>query len=35
MVDNSQGHAAYASDALLAMKMNLNPRGAVPKLWDG
>ena len=35
MVDNSQGHAAYASDALLATKMNLNPGGAVPKLWDG
>jgi len=31
-VDNSQGHTAYASDALLATKMNLNPRGAVPKL---
>ena len=25
MVDNSQGHAAYASDALLVTKMNLNP----------
>ena len=35
MVDNSQGHAAYASDALLASKMNLNPGGAVPKLRDG
>ena len=35
MVDNSQGHAAYASDALLATKMNLNPGGAVPKLQDG
>jgi transposase len=35
MVDNSQGHTAYASDALLATKMNLNPGGAVPKLRDG
>ena len=35
MVDNSQGHAAYASDALLVTKMNLNPGGSVPKLWDG
>jgi transposase len=35
MVDNSQGHAAYANDALLATKMNLNPGGAVPKLRDG
>jgi hypothetical protein len=32
MVDNSQGHAAYAEDALLTSKMNLNPGGAVPKL---
>ena len=35
MVDNSQGHAAYAEDALLTSKMNLNPGGAVPKLRDG
>ena len=35
MVDNSQDHAAYADDALLASKMNLNPGGAVPKLQDG
>ena len=35
MVDNSQGHAAYTNDALLASKMNLNSGGAVPKLWDG
>jgi hypothetical protein len=34
MVDNSQGHAAYAEDALLTSKMNLNPGGAVPKLRD-
>ena len=33
MVDNSQGHVAYTNDALLASKMNLNPGGAVPKLW--
>ena len=31
----SQGHAAYASDALLVTKMNLNPGGSVPKLRDG
>jgi len=30
MVDNSQGHAAYASDTRLVTKMNLNPGGAVP-----
>ena len=35
MVDNSQGHTAYANDALLASKMNLNPGGAVPKLLNG
>ena len=35
MVDKSQGHTAYAEDALLASKMNLNAGGAVPKLWDG
>ena len=32
---NSQGHAAYASDALLVTKMNLNPGGSVSKLRDG
>ena len=27
MVDNSQGHAAYGSDALLISQMNMNPGG--------
>lgn len=35
MVDNSQGHAAYAADALVAHKMNLNPGGAQPIMHDG
>lgn len=35
MVDNSQGHAAYASDALLAQNMNLNPGGKQARLKDG
>ena len=28
--DNSQGHSMYASDALIAHKMNLNPGGKQP-----
>ena len=35
MVGNSQGHATYASNALLVTKINLNPGGPVPKLQDG
>lgn len=27
MVDNSQGHSAYAEDALLVSHMNINPGG--------
>jgi len=27
MVDNSQGHSAYSEDALLTMRMNVNPGG--------
>jgi hypothetical protein len=27
MVDNSQGHSAYAEDALLVSQMNVNPGG--------
>ena len=27
MVDNSQGHSAYAADALLILQMNVNPGG--------
>jgi hypothetical protein len=27
VVDNSQGHSAYAEDALLALRMNVNPGG--------
>lgn len=27
MVDNSQGHSAYAKDALLMSCMNMNPGG--------
>ena len=28
MVDNLQGHSAYAEDALLVSQMNVNPGGA-------
>ena len=35
MVDNSQGHGIYASDALLTWDMNFNPSGSQPKLRDG
>jgi hypothetical protein len=35
MVDNSQGHAAYAEDALLTSRMNLRPGGKQAKLRDG
>ena len=30
--DNSSGHAAFAEDALVASRMNLNPGGAQPKM---
>jgi hypothetical protein len=35
MVDNSQGHAAYAEDALLASRMNLRPGGKQACMRDG
>ncbi|KAJ6489378.1 hypothetical protein DFH09DRAFT_948186 [Mycena vulgaris] len=35
MVDNSQGHSAYAEDALLATRMNVNPGGKQARMHDG
>jgi hypothetical protein len=35
MVDNSQGHCAYAEDALLVNRMNLRPGGKQARLRDG
>jgi hypothetical protein len=35
MVDNSQGHSAYAIDALLTSRMNLRPGGKQARLRDG
>lgn len=35
MFDNSSNHGMYASDALMASKMNLNPGGRQLKLRDG
>jgi hypothetical protein len=35
MVDNSQGHSAYAIDALLTSQMNLRPGGKQARLRDG
>jgi hypothetical protein len=35
MVDNSQGHSAYAVDALLTSRMNLRPGGKQARLRDG
>jgi len=35
MVDNSQGHGIYASDALLTRDMNFNPAGSQPRLREG
>ncbi|KAF8147998.1 hypothetical protein B0H34DRAFT_758877 [Crassisporium funariophilum] len=35
MVDNSQGHCAYAEDALLTSRMNLRPGGKQARLRDG
>ena len=32
--DNSSGNAAFAEDALVASRMNLNPGGAQPKMRD-
>lgn len=35
MVDNSQGHSAYAEDALLTSRMNMNPGGKQAVLRNG
>ena len=35
MVDNSQGHSAYAKDALLASRMNIKPGGKQAHMQDG
>ena len=35
MVDNSQGHSAYAADALLVSRMNMRPGGKQARLRDG
>ncbi|KDQ25265.1 hypothetical protein PLEOSDRAFT_1077894 [Pleurotus ostreatus PC15] len=35
IVDNSQGHSAYATDALLTSRMNLQPGGKQARLCDG
>ncbi|KIY52118.1 hypothetical protein FISHEDRAFT_11391, partial [Fistulina hepatica ATCC 64428] len=35
IVDHSQGHSAYAPDALLTTHMNLNPGGKQSRLRDG
>lgn len=35
MVDNSQGHSAYAEDALLTSRMNMNPGGKQALMRDG
>lgn len=35
MVDNSQGHAAYSEDALLATRMNIKPGGKQAHMRDG
>ena len=35
LIDNSQGHSAYAEDALLATRMNVNPGGKQAKMRDG
>jgi hypothetical protein len=35
MVDNSQGHSAYAEDALLVSRMNVKPGGKQSRMHDG
>ena len=35
MIDNSQGHSAYSTDALLASRMNLRPGGKQARMKDG
>ncbi|KAJ2927777.1 hypothetical protein H1R20_g9323, partial [Candolleomyces eurysporus] len=35
LIDNSQGHSAYAVDALIASRMNFNPGGKQPHMRNG
>ncbi|KAG2120243.1 hypothetical protein DEU56DRAFT_873874 [Suillus clintonianus] len=35
LIDNSQGHSAYADDALLISHMNINPGGKQAQMKDG
>lgn len=35
LIDNSQGHSAYAEDALLASRMNMHPGGKQATMRDG
>ncbi|KAJ7091696.1 hypothetical protein C8R43DRAFT_908229 [Mycena crocata] len=35
LLDNSQGHAAYSEDVLLASRMNVNPGGKQARMHDG
>ena len=35
LIDNSQGHSAYAEDALMVSHMNVNPGGKQARMWDG
>jgi hypothetical protein len=35
MVDNSQGHSAYSKDALVVLRMNVNPGGKQARMHDG
>src|SRR6202011_2322960 len=35
MVDNSQGHSAYAEDALLVSRMNVRPGGKQARMQNG
>ena len=35
MIDNSQGHSAYAEDALLTARMNIKPGGKQARMRNG
>lgn len=35
LIDNSQGHSAYAEDALLVSRMNVNPGGKQAHMQPG
>ncbi|KAG1740917.1 hypothetical protein EDB19DRAFT_1635048, partial [Suillus lakei] len=35
LINNSQGHSAYADDALLILRMNVNPGGKQAQMKDG